>query len=225
MNLSPLPEVESVYLNPTYFVDSDNPAVIDFALKNTKGLVEPKAKAVALYYAVRDGFKYDPYHVDLKPEMLKASVVLANGYGYCVEKANLLAASARVVGIPSRLGFANVKNHLSTEKLIRVLRSDVFVFHGFAELFLNGKWVKASPAFNKELCQKFGVPPIEFDGENDAVFQQFDNEGRRFMEYLKDHGTFSDLPRELFIKELQTFYPHLFEGVEFDGVKYRWEAS
>ncbi len=211
------------YLKPTFFIDSDNPEVIAFAKLHTQGKVSDTEKAIALFYAVRDEFKYDPYHVDLKADMLKASVLLKNGYGYCVEKANLLAACARAAGIPSRLGFANVKNHLSTDKLVKILRSDVFVFHGYAELWLNGKWVKASPAFNIQLCERFGVPATEFNGVDDAIFQQYDANGNLFMEYVKDHGSFTDLPRDLFIFELKQFYPHLFAGLELDGIVYKWE--
>lgn len=200
-----------IYLQATYFIDIDSPDIIAFAEKQTEGATTDTEKAVKLYYAVRDDFPYDPYHVDLRAEAMKASTTLKRGSGYCVEKACLLAAAARVVGIPSRLAFANVKNHLSTEKLIKMLRSDVFVFHGFTELFLNGKWVKATPAFNKTLCHKFGVAPLEFDGINDSIFHEFD-EGRKFMEYLHDFGSFADVPRELFIKSLQEHYPHLFDS-------------
>jgi transglutaminase-like putative cysteine protease len=213
------------FLSPTFFIDSDNPTVRDFAKVHTQGKLLDTEKAVALFYATRDLFRYDPYHVDLRPEKLKASVVLANGYGYCVEKANLLAASARAVGIPSRLGFANVKNHLSTDKLIQILKSDIFVFHGFAELWLNGRWVKASPAFNIQLCERFGVPATDFNGVDDAIFQQYNSDGQKFMEYVKDHGSFTDLPRDLFIAELKAFYPHLFIGVELNGAVYKWDGD
>jgi len=209
------------YLRPTYYVDSDNPDVIAFAKKHTESAVTDKEKAVKLYYAVRDGFRYDPYHVDLRPEELKASTLLHRGSGYCVEKANLLGAAARAVGIPSRFAFFNVRNHLSTEKLIRALRSDIFVFHGLTELYIDGKWVKATPAFNIELCQKFHVPPLEFDGEHDSMFQEYDSEHHRFMDYLHDYGTFDDIPRDLFLQSLQKYYPHLFKEGEEEMVK--WE--
>jgi len=200
----------AIYLKPTYYIDSDSPEVIAFAKKHTEGTTTEAEKAVKLYYAVRDDFFYDPYHVDLRAEAMKASTTLKRGSGYCVEKASLLAAAARVVGIPSRLAFANVRNHLSTQKLIDLLRSDIFVFHGFTELFLDGKWVKATPAFNKSLCEKFGVAPLEFDGVNDSIFHEYDS-GRKFMEYVYDFGSFADVPRELFIKSLQEYYPHLFD--------------
>lgn len=213
------------YLRPTVFVDSDHPDVVAFAKKHTEGATTDREKAVKLYYAVRDGFRYDPYHVDLTPEELKASAILHRGSGYCVEKANLLGAAARAVGIPSRFAFYNVKNHLSTDKLIRILRSDVFVFHGLTELYIDGKWVKATPAFNIQLCEKFDVPALEFDGVHDSMFQQYDGKGNSFMDYLHDYGHFDDIPRELFIKALKEHYPHLFgeSALENEGVAWTLE--
>ncbi len=214
----------AIYLAPAYYIDSDSQDIIAFAKKQTEGATTDIEKAVKLYYAVRDNFLYDPYHVDLRAEAMKGSATLKRGSGYCGEKATLLAAAARAVGIPTRLAFANVKNHLSTQKLLDLLRSDVFVFHGFTELFLNGKWVKATPAFNKSLCDKFGVAPLEFDGINDSIFHEFEG-GRKFMEYLHDFGSFDDVPRDLFIKSLQENYPHLFDTNDAEHQKLGWTKN
>ncbi len=204
--------MNEIYLQSAEFVDSDSEAVKLFTQKiigNTEDHIE---RAVKLYYAVRDGFSYDPYHIDLSREALKASSLLKRNSGYCVEKACLLAASARVAGIPSRLGFARVRNHIATEKLEKILKTDVMVFHGYTEFFLNDKWLKATPAFNKSLCEKLNVTPLEFDGKGDSVFQSYNIEGNKFMEYLHDYGIFNDVPRDLFISELKIHYPHMFEG-------------
>ncbi len=200
------------YLNSGKYTDSVSPTVIEFAQKNSADTRGEIAKSVALYYAVRDGFQYNPYKIDLRPEAMTASHLLTRNHGYCIEKANLLAAAARALGIPSRLGFANVRNHIGVEKLVEVLKTDVLVFHGYAELYLEGKWVKATPAFNKELCEKLNVAPLEFNGREDSLFQQYDHAGNQYMEYLHDYGTFADVPRELFIRELKKYYPHLFEN-------------
>lgn len=200
------------YLQPAEFVNSDSEEVITFAKKAIDGATDPVEKAVKLYYAVRDGFNYNPYDIDLNKEAMKASSLLKREYGYCVEKACLLAAVARVAGIPSRLGFAKVRNHIATEKLEERLRTNVLVFHGFTELFLDGKWVKATPAFNKSLCVKLNVDSLEFNGKEDSVFQSYSKEGGQFMEYLHDYGTFADIPRDLFISELKKHYPHIFEN-------------
>ena len=203
------------YLEPTEFLDSDNEAVREFARRHTEGLNDDRERAVALYYAVRDGFQYDPYVLDLRRQGLKASTLLGRTSGYCVEKAVLLAASARVVGIPSRLSFYNVRNHIATERLAKALEKDYLVFHGAAEMYLEGAWIKATPAFNRRLCDFLGVDPIEFDGRSDAIFQEYDRTGNVFMEYLHDYGAFPDLPYEMYLDELDKHYPHLTNNPRF----------
>lgn len=200
-----------LYLRPTSFIDSDNPEVIAYAKSKTHAGQTPQQMAVALYYAVRDDILYDPHHLVLDPKEISASITLKRGRGYCVEKSLLLAAVGRVVGIPNRLGFSIVKNHLSTPKFVEMLRSDKFVFHGYNEFWLDNKWVKCTPAFNKTLCERFGVEPLDFDGEHDAIFQEFSH-GKKYMEYLHEYGQFDDLPYDLFASELKEHYPHLFEG-------------
>ncbi|GIV35174.1 MAG: hypothetical protein KatS3mg031_2709 [Chitinophagales bacterium] len=210
------------YLQPGKYIDSDHPEVRAFAFKHKGDSADLLRQAVSLYYAVRDGFIYDPFHVDLSEEHLKASALLARGRGFCVEKAALLAACARVIGIPSRIGLADVRNHLGAERLQKILQSDVFACHGFTELFLEGRWVKATPAFNKSLCEKLGVNPLEFDGKKDSIFQEYDGHNgneRKFMEYLTDHGSFSDVPRAFIIQTLHTHYPHLFEHPDSEAIK------
>lgn len=198
------------YLQPTFYLDSDHPEVFDFAKKHTDESASEKENAISLYLAVRDGIWYDPYDLKLGKQEMKASSVLERGRGQCVEKACLLAAAAKAVGIPSRLEFADVKNHISSQKFLDILQSDVFAFHGLTQLYLDDKWVKCTPAFNVELCEKFKVAPLEFDGETDSIFQEFDSEGGIFMEYLTDYGAFPDMPRELFIGVAVKHYPHLF---------------
>jgi len=203
------------YLRATDFIDSDHEGVRDFAERHTAGLEVDRDRAVALYYAVRDGFNYDPYLLDLRRDSMKASNLLSKPRGYCVEKAMLLAAAARAIGIPSRLSFYIVRNHIATERLAKALEKDYLVFHGAAEMFLDGRWLKATPAFNRRLCEYLGVEPIEFDGTADAIFQEYDRKGNVFMEYLHDYGAFSDMPYEMFLEELDKHYPHLTNNPRF----------
>jgi transglutaminase-like putative cysteine protease len=214
------------FVRPGIYTDSDHPAVQAFAREHTQGLTTPIEQAKALYLAVRDGFRYDPYRILLRPHALKASYLLSKDHGYCVEKSNLLAASARALGIPTRLGYANVRNHLATGKIEAFLRTDVLVFHGYVELHLEGQWVKATPVFDQALCQRLGVAPLEFDGLHDSIFQQSDKQGNPFMEYLHDHGLYSDVPFEAFVEALKTHYPHLFERGSYrsEDDKIHWEV-
>ncbi len=192
------------YLKPTPFLDFDHPAVKAFAEKHTKGISFPKEKAIKLFYAVRDGIRYNPYYIDLTVEGMRASTTLKNGFGWCVAKAVLLSAVCHAAGIPARLGFADVRNHQTPEAIANVLRTNVFFWHGYSLLYLDDKWVKATPAFDAKLCEKHGVVPVEFDGEKDAVFHFYDRNGHPHMEYLKDRGTYDDLP----LKEIYDTYLH-----------------
>jgi len=182
------------YLIATDIIDSDHPDVRAFAADRIGNAAKAVDKAVQLYYAVRDEIRYDPYHPFFLPEHYRASNVLKGRRGFCIPKVSLLCASGRASGIPSRAGFANVRNHLATRQLLEFLGTDVFVFHGFAEFFLEGKWVKATPAFNRELCERHGVAPLEFNGREDSIFQPYNNEDRKFMEYLEFLGSYADIP-------------------------------
>ena len=185
----------SDFLEPTSIIDSDHKTITayaDNAIKNTGP--DAVSRAVKLYYAVRDVIWYDPYQPFYRPEHYRASNVLAKGRAFCVGKATLLCALGRACGIPSRVGFADVRNHLATRQLLDFLGSDLFVYHGYTEFHLNGKWVKATPAFNIQLCKRHKVIPLEFDGRLDSIFQPFNTENRKFMQYITDHGAYADVP-------------------------------
>ncbi len=186
------------YLAPTRFLDHEAPSLRKFALETVAGATGATERAVKLFYAVRDGWRYDPFSMTLAAQDYVASVILGRSAGYCIPKALLLAASARAV---------------TTEKLKDWMGSTYFMHHGYAVLYLEGQWVKAAPAFNIQLCDRFHVRPTEFDGRSDAVFQEYDARDRRHMQYVKDHGVWSDFPFEKVVADFRAFYPaRLFES-------------
>ncbi len=209
---SPCGEHADIYLEPTWFLDSDSPETHAFATRAVGDAKSETDRAVRLYYAVRDGIWYSPYALTLDPKGYKASTVAASRSAFCVQKAILLAASARALGIRGRVGFADVRNHLATDKLLARMGTDIFVFHGYAELCIEGTWLKATPVFNRSLCDRFGVRALEFDGRSDAVFHPFDGQGRRHMEYLRDRGSFADFPYDEMVRAFTEAYPHLLES-------------
>jgi transglutaminase-like putative cysteine protease len=203
-----MPEIDPEYLQPTAIIDSDHPRIVAYARERAQGAGDPVEQAVKIYYAVRDGIRYNPYTPFYLPEHYRASNVLAWGQGYCVCKASLLCALGRALGIPSRVGFATVRNHLATRQLLDYLGSDLFVYHGYTDFFLQGKWVKATPAFNKTLCDRHRVAPLEFNGREDSVFQPFNREDQPFMEYVDFLGTYTDIPvTEIVAAWKQTYGP------------------
>jgi len=201
---------------PTWFIDSDSPEVAEFVERTLASAgvsrSDRRAVAVALFNAVRDGIRYDPYRVSHDPADFRASAVAQSSSNWCVPKAVLYTAALRHVGIPARLGFADVRNHLTSAKLSESMGTDLFAWHGYTELDLDGRWLKASTAFNIELCRKFGTKVLEFDGEHDALMHPYDEAGNRHMEYVRQRGTFEDLPLDEIFATFAEVYPSSMTG-------------
>jgi transglutaminase-like putative cysteine protease len=208
---------EPTYLQPTRFIDSDAPTIREFARDVIKGAQDGLEQVVQLYRAVRDRVLYDPYVDITNPRCYRASDVLALGRAYCVGKACLLAAAARAAEIPARVGYADVRNHMTSPRLYALLGTDVFLWHSYADLYVDGRWVKATPAFNSSLCDRLGLHVLEFDGCSDSLFQQFDRAGNRHMEYVSHRGTFADVPFEEIVADFRTHYPALVAKAGLSG--------
>ena len=203
---------ELLYLRPTHYIDSDSREIHAFANVALAGMDPAASKteiAIRLFEAVRDHLRYDPYTFALDAPSYRASVIADMDAAFCVPKAILLTACLRAAGIPAAVGFADVKNHLNTPKLAELMGTDLFIYHGYVQLWLEGQSYKVTPAFNMELCQRFGVKPLVFDGHHDALFHDFDHKGRRHMEYVNDRGIFADPPIEVFLRDFRETYPIL----------------
>lgn len=184
------------------------------------GLTTDREKAVSLFHFVRDEIRYDPYRIDFNPEHYLASRAIEVKYGFCVPKAVTYTALLRAAGIPAVLGFADVTNHLSSEKLLAATRSKVFAFHGYSVLWVEEKWLKATPTFNRTLCDRAGINVLEFDGRTDALMAPYDKEGRLHMEYLRDRGWRLEFDMEEMTEVYREHYPHWFETETFDAESY-----
>ncbi|MFD3514431.1 transglutaminase family protein [Streptomyces sp. NPDC058657] len=194
----------------TGFLDYEHESVQAFVDKALAGIdrdaAGPAGLAVALYYAVRDRIHYEVYGADLSEQGLKASSVIAAGMGFCLHKSVLYAACCRAVGIPARLHYSDVRNHLASDRLRTYIGGDVF-FHGLATVYLDGRWIKVTPVFNKLLCRLYGMAPLEFDGRSDSLYHPFDAQGRQSMEFLTDHGDFDDVPYEFVMATMRRKHP------------------
>ncbi len=178
----------SVYLKPTLLMDYDHESIQTLA--GHFGLVrdgEPKSQARRIFNHVRDEIKYNFYPPDLPAlEMFRASDTLARREGFCIPKAILLASMARLAGIPAGLGFATIRNHRLPDYVKELMGTDLIRLHGFAMLYLDGKWVKVTPAFDSKMCRDSGLAVVDFDGSEDAMFPARDLKGRPHIDYVHD---------------------------------------
>jgi transglutaminase-like putative cysteine protease len=195
------------YLSATELIDSDHPKVVEYAHALTRECADrPRDIAKALFLGVRDHIKYTPYVAYHRKDAYQASYILQSRRGHCVGKASLLCALARTMGIPARVGFATVKNHISTKQLAAAMGQDEFLYHGYAELYLDERWVVATPAFDVESCRRHRVTPLEFDGESDCKYQAYNEDRQLFMEYTEQLGTFADIPIDTIVSAFRVKY-------------------
>ena len=195
----------------TEFLDHDSPSVrrfVDTALADVPD--DPVRQAVALYYAVRDGIRYEVYGADLTRDGLRAGGVIDAGFGFCVHKSIVYAAAVRAIGVPSRIVYGDVRNHLSSARLRELVGGDVFCFHSLVSVHLEGNWVKATPVFNKLLCRLYGITPLDFDGKQDSLYHPYDSQGRRHMEFLRWRGEYDDVPYQTVVDGIKQAHPRLF---------------
>jgi len=202
------------YLTPTYYFDYETKGIQQIVKEFNIDTLTEKEKAIQLYLKVRDAYRYDPYYLSFSKEHFKASNLVKQKKGHCIDKSIILIAGLWALGIPARIHLAKVKNHIGVERLVGAFGTNELTPHGMVDLYLDGKWLKISPAFNKSLCKMCKVEPLGFDGENDSIFQEFNNEGSMFMEYLEDYGHFEDVPLEFMISNARKHYPHIFNKDE-----------
>lgn len=119
----------SQFINPTHYLDTDNPAVREKAaqFKNSSDPVNEISR-----------FVYD--HITDKKTgipVIPASVILKNRSGDCTEHSILTAALLRAAGIPARC----VVGIILAEEFAG--KKNVFVYHMWVEAYYRGKWVFA----------------------------------------------------------------------------------
>ncbi len=198
------------FLRSTELLDCDEPTVRKKAFELTMSAQSEREQSVVLFYFVRDGIKYQLVDKFPDKEYFKASHTLERGHGFCIPKAILLASLARASGIPSRLHVVDIRNFQLPKDLKEKLGTDLMRHHTYVEMYVGEKWVKANPAFNIELCNKFNLVPVEFTGEGDAMFSPVDLEGTPHIEYFEDYGLVDDLDYDAIRKVFEDGYPHLF---------------
>jgi transglutaminase-like putative cysteine protease len=214
--------IASALLVPTRYVDSDSSEIRAFVARHLPdaGSLSQTERAIRLFDAVRDQVRYNPFNIGTTADEYRAGFIATQPSNYCVPKAILLTAALRAAGVPAAVGFADVRNHLNSPKLAELMETDLFIYHGYVALWLDGRQFKVTPAFNTEMCERFGVKQLVFDGKSDALFHEFDINSQRHMEYVNDRGWFVDPPIEQLLQDFHATYPKLWQS-SIDQVQIR----
>jgi len=207
-------------LKPTYFFDFESDEIQYLISEFNVDILTATEKTIGLYLKVRDGWRYDPYTLSIQKENYVASGIVKKSTGHCIDKSILLIAGLRGLGIPARIHLAKVKNHIGVERLIEKFGTNELTPHGMVNVFLNNKWLKLSPAFNKSLCDIYDVPALDFDGKSDSFLQAYTSDGSLFMEYLEDYGHYEELPFDFMVQNMKSHYPSIFEKYKDQNMFY-----
>jgi transglutaminase-like putative cysteine protease len=196
------------YLTPTFYIDFNEEIVAKRAEKLSGDFDTPQEIISTIFHWVRDEIPYTIKDFQLHdPNGFKASTTLKVKRGFCIPKSITVVALLRASNIPARLHFADIINHRSPQRFRDLMGgSNVFVFHAYAEAFLDGHWYKMTPSFEQSLCEKHEYPLCKFDGTQDAILQPYDMVGRPFVDYVKDRGVTADLPFREMVEAMVTYY-------------------
>lgn len=196
------------HLQPTEIIDSDAPAIVERVREIKAGCMTDSTVELAckLFLFARDGVPFSRFVKVGTREDFKASVTLQRNKGYCGQKGVLLAALARAAGIPARIGLADIANHAVAPQMLKLLKTNIFKVHVFVEMLVEGRWVRATPAFDTSTCSRVGWPVVQFDGRSDGMLSPELGNGDRYIEYVKFYGVFDDFPYDLVMQEMYSFY-------------------
>lgn len=184
------------YLAPTRYLDWDRGTVLSVTRSRIAGIDSVPERAAAIFTFVRDAVRYNPYINFLDERVYVSSTIIRTESTFCAPKAILLASMARAAGIPARIRFADIRNHLMPDKMKELLKTDIIYGHGFTEMHIDGRWIKATPAYDRALCEAQGYVLTEFNGIDDAVFPGHTLAGKKHIEYLSYSDPFDDFPYE-----------------------------
>ena len=139
------------YLQPSEFIDSKHPKILDKAQSLTENSSQKLEIARRCFSFVRDEIKHS-YDFKLNPVTCKASDVLQHSTGYCYAKSHLLAALLRANNIPAGLCYQRLRNNGSSP----------FCLHGLNAVYLEQHgWYRVDARGNKEGVRAKFTPPLE----------------------------------------------------------------
>jgi len=192
-------------LEPTRFMNSLHPAIVDCAKRVAPDGLPTKEKAQRIFNFVRDEITYE-FRAKLDPNEYVASYILSVGRGFCCQKATLQCALGRVVGIPTGVLMGTIRDRTLHPQIVAAMRTDLLRYHGLAAFYLNGQWLRADATLSPELVARKGYRLVEFNGEQEALLPATTLAGAPHVEYVEWFGAYADLPIDDMIEDFLKFW-------------------
>jgi hypothetical protein len=110
------------------------------------------------------------------------------------------------VAVVARKSPATIAFHIASPELKELVGGDVFL-HWYNEVKINGTWLQVAPVFNKLLCKLYNLQPLEFDGFNSSLHQQYNSQST--MQYIGSAQKFDEPTHEEIIQLVREFHPNM----------------
>lgn len=152
------------YLRETPSCDIRNPNLQRITSNIIGPADSPGEAAVRIFYFVRDEIKHG-----WVPAVQRASMTLERKIGDCWPKSILQVAMLRAARIPARFRWIEYHKQLFlglVPTAVYDTLSDPFPFHVLAEVYLDGRWVKADATFDRYLSP---ARTRAWDGRSDSI--------------------------------------------------------
>lgn len=186
------------YLEPDFYMDFDRPEIAEKVAEITAGALNRTKAGIALFNFVRDRIVYN-FAPDLEDASeMKASETLKRGNGFCTQKAILLAAVMRSIGIPSGIVFQDLRDYKLTHAYVNYLGSDILKMHGLTKIYVPDHWIRIDATLDAELVERNGYRLTQFDGEHEALFPATDRAGHPHFDVLREYGFSHTLEKDKF---------------------------
>lgn len=181
--------MDNRYLLETPILDFSNPSIQSLIKQRQWDQGETKSQIAAIYQFVKDEIPFGYNHSD----DIVASQVLADGYGQCNTKGNLLMALLRAIGIECRFHGFTIEKELQNGAIPSILIGITpdYILHSWVEVRMDNQWLNLEGfildkeylyAVQSMFCQVSGsfsgygiatnclsAPKVEWDGTDTYI--------------------------------------------------------
>lgn len=198
----------TTFLGATDVIDSDSAVIRSLAHELACDAVDEPGSVKAIFDWVRDEIRYDMGPMLSDRRDWTASVTVRRGYGFCQQKAVLLAALLRARGTPAGIAVELLLDHKIPPHFAAHMGGQEIPLHGYTTVFVDGRWQRIDSTLDRMLCQRNGYRLVEYAAGADQLLPSTDLAGEPHFDHLGELGQWADVPDQVVSATLELPYLH-----------------
>jgi transglutaminase-like putative cysteine protease len=198
----------AAFTGATDVIDSADEAVRALAQRYSADAADEPGRVRALFDWVRDEIRYDMGPVLGERRDWTASLTLRRGYGFCQQKALLLAAMLRAIDVPAGIGIEQLLDHKIPPHFAAYMGGRHIPLHGYTLAFVSGRWQRIDATLDTALCERKRYRVVQYAPGSDRLLPETDLAGEPHVEHVGVVGEWADLPDDIVAATLDLPYLH-----------------